>query len=406
MTRRLVPLLVVLALVAAGCSALGSVGSYTVHAEFAKTYNLFPGSPVRLLGVEVGKVADLHVSSQRETVLVDLVIEDHVTLPADVGAVIIPQSLLGERYVQLGPPHTEGPSLDEGGTIPVERTQIPAEFDEILESLNRFVGGLDKDEFARFISNLADVVDGRGQSIGRTIDQTHQAIKALRDTDDELVSLVSRLADLNGTLSTRDQAIAQLLRDWNTVASTIVDEQDDLDRALSGLLRLTTQVAGLLETHRTDLQADVATLARVTRTVDRNIDEIARMILWGAELFRHAQRVVKRSSGGWLPLVNHGNEELGTQIEANLADRLQHLCAGLGLPGLPCDQLTPANLNGGASFCMEPLVPCSPDEGAATLADVLRNAIAIVPELEDALGSGGLPGVPDGGSASSGEGVR
>lgn len=393
MSRRLLPLVLVLALVTAACSALPGVsGRYTVHAEFAKTYNLFPGSPVRVLGVEVGKVADLHTSPERDTVLVDLVIEDDVRLRADARAVIIPQSLLGERYVQIGPPRVAGPVLEAGQTIPVERTTIPAEFDEILESLNQFVGGLDEQEFSRFVTNLADVLDGQGATLGRTIDQTHLAIKVLRDNDEELISLASRLADLNTTLSTRDRSIAALLRDWNTVAGAIVTEKGDLDRALSGLVRLTSQVAGLLDAHRTDLRADIATLTRVTRTVDRNLDEVSRLVLWGAELFRHAQRVVEREHHGWLPLVNHGDgEQLGELLVENIADRLQHLCDGLGLPGEICGQLTAENLTGGAAFCFEPLAPCSPTESSATLADVLRESVALVPELEDAFGRGGLP---------------
>ena len=56
-----IALLLTLALSTTACGVFGGDGSYEVRAEFARTYNLFPGSPVRVLGVEVGKITDLHV---------------------------------------------------------------------------------------------------------------------------------------------------------------------------------------------------------------------------------------------------------------------------------------------------------------------------------------------------------
>lgn len=391
-TTRLVAVLAGLAVLASACSiGVTGAGGYPVNIELAASYNLFPGSPVRVMGVEVGVVRDLEVSPDSGVVTAKLLVEQNVQLPAEVSARVIPAALLGERYVQLEPPYTEGPTFEPGGTVPVERTQVPAEFDEVLESLNDFVGGLDEDELARLISNLAETLEGQGEPLGRTIDNAREIVGVLRENDEELVRLARRLSDLNETLATRDEEIGELIDDWNTVTRTLADERGDIDTALNGLARLTDQLRGLLETHRGNLEEDIATLTRVGRTAVRNLDQLTLMVLSSAELFRHSERVFDFERN-WLPLVNH-TESLEEEIAGSVADRLAGRCENVQdqLP-VPCDQIDFDGLVGG-SVCLPPAVSCSP--GSKTLADGLTDVLTEVPELRDALDSddsdGGLP---------------
>lgn len=378
--RRLV-VTAVLALLASACGVLGigGGGTYRIEVELARSYNLFPGSPVRVLGIDVGQIRDLKVTPDDDVVVAELVIDDDVRIPADASARVVVASLLGERYIQLEPPYTGGPAMEPGGRIPVERTDVPAEFDEVLESLNRFVGGLDADEFGRLIHNLSVVLEGQGERLGRTIDQAQQAVAVLRDNGEELVRLASRLADLNATLSTRDRALGQLIEDWNTVARALAEERTDIDAALSGLVRLTTQLAEVLETHRERLEADIRALTRVGRTVDRNLDQISLLILSGAELFRHAERVFDFERN-WLPLVNH-SEELGNEIAETIGDRLEGVCLNLGLPAEDCAQI-PLLVGAGGPLCLPPLLAC--DGATRPLSEAVADVLAAIPELADA----------------------
>lgn len=392
---RLVALLAVFGLLGSACSVFGGDGTYEISVEFTRTFNLFPGSPVRVLGVEAGKVRDLHISTDSDVVTVDLLVDDQIQLPEDVSAVVIPASLLGERYVQLVPPYEGGPTFEAGGTIPVTRTEVPAEFDEVLESLNTFVGGLDENEFSRMLSNVADVVDGQGEALGRTIDNAHEAVGVLRENDEALISLASRLSDLNETLATRDQALGGIIEDWNTVAASLVDDRQDIDAALSGLVRLTRNLAGILEAHRTDLQDDIATLTRVGRTANRNLDMISLSILSSAELFRHAERVVSRTNN-WLPLVNH-SDSLANEVATSISDRLAGVCTNLGVPSDVCDQIALGDAVPDA-LCLDPIIPCPTGEDAESMTSVgeaLRNVLEEYPALADALRRQGSGDDPD-----------
>jgi phospholipid/cholesterol/gamma-HCH transport system substrate-binding protein len=382
-SRRPLVLLLAMALLASGCALMPGNGGYTLTAEFSRSYNLFPGSPVRVAGIEVGTIADVAVPEGATHVEVELRIDEGREIPEDTTAIVVTETLSGERYVQL-PPDEGGPALEDGAVIPEDRTLVPYEFDEVLENLNQFVGGLEEDEVGRFVGNLAEVLDGQGDQLGRTIDQAHEAIGVLKDNDEELIALASRLADLNATLATRDEQLGQVIQDFDTLATSLVDDRTDIDAALSGLVRVTDQLARLLETNRDRLEQDIATLTRVGRTAQRNLDYLSLGILSSAELFRHAERAIDRDRN-MLPLQNQ-TEALIPQLTDSVVFRLQGVCLAAGLPEDECTAELIEDLIGGL-VCAPPIVPCRGEDGedAIPLEEAVGNLVAADAEMSQAL---------------------
>ncbi|WP_052667944.1 MCE family protein [Nitriliruptor alkaliphilus] len=370
-----------LALLTSGCGLFGGNGAYEVRAELTRSFNLFPGSPVKVLGVNVGQITDIVVPDGAQHVEVIMRIDGDVDVPEDSSAIVVPASLLGERYVQLGA-YTEGTRMADGTVIPVERTVVPFEFDEVLTGLEDFVGGLEGPEVARFVANVAETLEGQGAQLGRTIDSASEAIGVLKDNDDELIALASRLADLNETLSSRDQELAKLLQDFDTVAASLVGDRGDIDAALTGLVRVTSELDGLLQVNRERLEDDIAVLTRVGRTVERNLDNVSTAVLYSAELFRHAERVVDRQRG-YLPLQDQ-LFALGEPLTESIVFRIQGICIQAGLPGDICEIELIADLLGGV-VCAAPLFPCRPDSDAIPIEEALLNLAIAQPELGDAV---------------------
>ncbi len=372
---RTITVLLVLALATSACGLFGGNGAYTVRAELTRSFNLFPGSPVKVLGVNVGTITDIVVPEGAEVVEVIMRIDGDIDLPEDSTATVVPASLLGERYVQLEA-YTDGPRMATDTVIPVERTMVPFEFDEVLTGLENFVGGLEGPEVARFVTNMAETLDGQGAQLGRTIDSASDAIGVLRDNDQELIDLASRLADLNQTLSSRDRELAAILQDFDTVAASLVDDRGDIDAALTGLVRVTAELDGMLAVNRTRLEDDIEVLTRVGRTVQRNLDNVSTAILSSAELFRHAERVVDRERG-FLPLQDQ-LFALGEPLTEAIVFRIGGLCLQAGLPGDLCENEIIADLLGGV-VCAAPIIPCRGD--AVPIEEALLNLAVESPEL-------------------------
>lgn len=385
---RLAVAVLVLAVAASACTLLRGP-EHEVVAEFARAFNLFPGSDVRVLGLTVGRVVDVTAPEGSAVVRARLRIDDGIALPVGVRAHVVQGSLLGERFVELEPAHTGGPVLASGATIPVERTSVPAEFDEILESLNDVLAAVPPDELGRLVRNTAALVEGRGAQLGRTLDDVAVAVAALHEADADLVALITELADLNATLATRTGGMERLLDDYASLLALLADERATIDAALGEVAGTVLELRRITEEHAGRLDETVEGVTRVGRTLSRNLDAIHLTLEGQSELFRHAARVFDFEQN-WLPLVNH-SEDLGRMMQDRLTERLVGLCLRLGHEDCAEEDWWDGELP--ASVCVPGILTCRDEsEGDGqqeiTLDDAVARAVTRVPALVDAVGAG------------------
>jgi len=108
---------------------------FEVRATFANSANIANNSPVRIAGVEVGKV----VSSERDgdaTTITFTVDEAGQPLHTDAFATVRPRIFLeGNFFIELSPGSPSAPDLSSGDTIPVGHTATAVQIDEVLSAL-------------------------------------------------------------------------------------------------------------------------------------------------------------------------------------------------------------------------------------------------------------------------------
>lgn len=89
---------------------------YEVIAKFDRIDGIVRGSDVRLSGVKVGTIKDLHLDPKTYLAVVHLTLEPHVNLPTDSAAEIVSDGLLGGKYLALVP-GGEDANIVPGGEI-------------------------------------------------------------------------------------------------------------------------------------------------------------------------------------------------------------------------------------------------------------------------------------------------
>jgi phospholipid/cholesterol/gamma-HCH transport system substrate-binding protein len=112
---------------------------FEVNAVFQSANSIRPGSPVRIAGVEVGKVKEVKADEDSDAAVVVLQLK-HEGLPlhTDATAKIRPRIFLeGNFFVDLQPGSPQAPILDDGGTLKVTQTATPVQLDEVLTSLQQ-----------------------------------------------------------------------------------------------------------------------------------------------------------------------------------------------------------------------------------------------------------------------------
>lgn len=109
---------------------------YRLNAAFNSAVNIAPKSPVRIAGVNIGKVSA--VRRVGSTGLVTMEIENKgLPIHSDATLKLRPRIFLeGNLFVELEPGSPAAPTLPSGATIPVTQTSDPVQLDQVLDTLN------------------------------------------------------------------------------------------------------------------------------------------------------------------------------------------------------------------------------------------------------------------------------
>jgi virulence factor Mce-like protein len=252
-------------------------GGYVVTASFSRAVALYQGADVLVMGIDVGDVTAIEIAG--DGIDVTMSIDEDVPLPADATAAIVPSSLIGERTVVLGPAWRGEDELADGDRIPVERTIIPVEPDEALQSVTELLQSLDPDSVRRLLAEGSGALEGNGRTLNQALGELAQLIPYLAEQDDELLALAGEVNVLADVIRARDTEVGELLTDFAAVSGALAEERESLARFLTSLTSLTAQGEGLLSAYETSLPEDMDTLAAVALTLKANGGSVRQLLL-------------------------------------------------------------------------------------------------------------------------------
>ncbi|WP_020417551.1 MCE family protein [Amycolatopsis sp. ATCC 39116] len=240
-------------------------------AYFTSATGLYVGNSVRVLGVDMGKVTSVEPMGDRVKVVMEY--DRTVRVPADAQAAIVAPSLVSDRYVQLAPAYTGGDVISEGATIPLEKTAVPIEVDQLYESLDKISRSLGPNgvnqngSLSDLLTTLAQNLDGNGQALHDTITKLSQASKTLSGNEDDLFGTISNLADFTTTLANSDNQVRQFEQRLADVSGYLAGEKDNLAATVQQLGTTLATVQQFINNHSDRLKSNVDKLASVTQVL-------------------------------------------------------------------------------------------------------------------------------------------
>src|SRR5207248_6415998 len=251
-------------------------------AHFASTVGIHEGSDVRVLGVRIGDV--VRVVPQGRTVLVELRYDAKYPIPADVTAAIIPPSVVSDRYVQLTPAYAGGPVLPDGADLPLDRTAVPLELDDVYRALDQFnkalgpsganSGGALKNLVATGAANL----DGNGENLGATLDGFAKTLGTLADGRADLFGSLADLQRFVTALAESDQQVRRFNDQLATVSEQLAGESQDLAAALRNLATALADITTFVRDNRAALKSNVEGLTEVSGVLARQQQALAEVL--------------------------------------------------------------------------------------------------------------------------------
>ncbi len=217
---------------------------YELKAMFRDVESLKTRSPVRIAGVEVGKVTKVEPKDGGGAAEVTMELrDDALPIREDASAQIRSRIFLeGNFFVDIQPGSPSTGELEDGSTIPITRTTATVTLPDILDTLDSDVRG-DLQTFLHEYGTVA-LQGGGARAFNRAIPSFKPAYRYGALTNDALLGLepdrdIQRL--LRGqqktfaALSDRPRALQELVTDLNTTAGAIARADTQLEAAIPAL---------------------------------------------------------------------------------------------------------------------------------------------------------------------------
>jgi phospholipid/cholesterol/gamma-HCH transport system substrate-binding protein len=264
---------VVLALVAGfvGWRLYQKLTNNTVVAYFSEALALYPGDKVQIMGVKVGKIDKIEPAGDKMKITFHY--ENKYKVPANATASILNPTLVASRTIQLSPPYTGGPVLKDGAVIPIQRTQVPVEWDDLRNSINRILTQLGptpeqpKGPFGDVIESFANGLAGKGKEINQTLNSLSDALTTLNQGRGDFFAIVRSLALFVNALYKSDQQFVALNRDLAQFTNSFTQTDHDLADALQNVEGLLTTTRKFINQNGSVLTHDIDNLADVTNAI-------------------------------------------------------------------------------------------------------------------------------------------
>ena len=234
---------------------------YHVVVQFGDVLDLVPQSAVRVNDVPVGKVEKIVLEDWHARVT--MLVNGDVRLPANAIATIRQSSLLGEKFVALGPP-TSVPAqgtLGDGDVIPLARSGRNPEVEEVLSALSLILNGGGLAQLQTINRELGNALDGREGAVRGLLSQLDTFVGGLDEQKADITRALDSLDRLSATLARQRTVIGTTLDTLPGALKVLADQRGQLTQMLTGLSRFGGVASSVIEQSKDDLIADLKALA-------------------------------------------------------------------------------------------------------------------------------------------------
>jgi phospholipid/cholesterol/gamma-HCH transport system substrate-binding protein len=218
---------------------------YTLQAVFPSANNIRPGSPVRIAGVNVGKVTKVgHVEAGQQAALVTMRIDKKgLPIHRDARMKIRPRIFLeGNFFVDISPGSPEAPAVHDGDRIPINQTSAPVQLDQVLDALQAPT----RADLQALLRELSSGLSGQGaRGYHGSIPYWKPAYRdsaivadALQGTQDhDLSRYIDKAGQTAAAIDRNRVALQSLVTDFDTTAGAFAARDRQLSAAVAELPR-------------------------------------------------------------------------------------------------------------------------------------------------------------------------
>ncbi len=217
---------------------------FRLEAAFETANNLKPNSPVRIAGVEIGKVKKVKAiegNNGGATVTMEL---KKAALPIhkDATLKIRPRTFLeGNYFVDIKPGSPSAPTLQSGAIVPTTRTSAPVQFGDVLSTLQSDT----RADLQVFLKEYSKGLEGKGAAgFNQSLREGPKAFSSTAQVNDALLGeeptkdlqrVLKGQAKTFAALNHDPEALKGLVTSFNTTAGAFARQDTALEATIPAL---------------------------------------------------------------------------------------------------------------------------------------------------------------------------
>lgn len=221
-----------------------------VRAQFEDALNLAVGAPVKVNGVDMGKVEEISVE--------DFTAEATLTLEADAGlrdgasARLRYTTPLGELFVDVTNP-ADGAELTDGAVLDLAATDTAPSVEDALAQASLLINGGGLDQLQTVTEELNKALVGNEDDMRALLDKATTFLTRANQTTQSIDRVLTSLASLSGTLADRKDTINRAVRQITPAAKVLRENTPDFTRLLAEIEKFTGAANETVAATRTQL---------------------------------------------------------------------------------------------------------------------------------------------------------
>lgn len=275
--------------------SVANFGTKTYTAVLEHTAGLRKGEDVQVHGVNSGKVTGIEL--QDDHVVVTFALDSDIELGERTTATVKVATLLGSHYLEVDPKGSGGLADDR---IPLDRTDVPYNLQDVIEEGSRALDELDPDLLAEALTAMAGTLGASEKEIGPALEGVARLSEVISKRSDQVGDLLESTRKVTDQLSDSSQDIVGLMKQANLVVSEITARKDAIHRLLVETTDLAKALTAVVKSTDGKLKPALTDLNAVIKTLNGQSKQLTHLL----EVMAPAVRYVANAtgSGPFLPL--------------------------------------------------------------------------------------------------------
>jgi phospholipid/cholesterol/gamma-HCH transport system substrate-binding protein len=268
--------------------SVANFGTNSYTAVLEHTAGLRKGEDVQVHGVSVGRVTGVELSDKE--VVVSFVVDDGIDLGSETSAEVKVSTLLGTHYLQVDP---QGSGSLADDRIPMERTSVPYNLQDVLEGGTENLGALDADVLADALTAMSETLSASAGDIGPALKGVARLSEVVTTRSSQVSQLLKSARSVSDQLSESSDDIVGLMEQTNLVVAEVTARREAIHRLLVETTGLSDALTAIVTQTREDLKPALQDINLALESLNKEDKALKRVL----EVMAPAVRYVANATG-------------------------------------------------------------------------------------------------------------